>query len=300
MLKQRISAAMLSFALVCAPIMTLTYSPKTEASGIPTVDIAALIQKLVQYAQVLRDYSEQLYQSQVVANEYVQKLREMEQIYREYEHTLNQIKGIRDYVDNQEWKDILRQIEIDFPLNPLDSHWDDWGVQIYTEDGVIDVDEAVGSAYKRIRDLDTVYEDIETVFTSQDAKDQQREEARRHFLKSREATQQKYAAEVFTRRSENLSTALRDLAEKREILATADESELATLQIIAMQQELDLHYKEANQELMIKMFDMSNQESMERKNRESYVYDMMLLDKLEVASQTPYEADPSRTTTAGF
>lgn len=297
---KRLNVALLSAVLICTPIMTMTYSPRTEASGIPTVDIAALIQKLVQYAQILRDYSEQLYQSQVVANEYVQKLREMEQIYREYEHTLNQIKGIRDYVDNQEWKDILRQIEIDFPLNPLDSHWDDWGVQIYTEDGVIDVDEAIGNTYKRIRDLDTVYEDIETVFTSQDARDQQREEARRHFLKSREATQQKYATEVFTRQNENLSTALRDLAEKREVLATVDESELATLQIIAMQQELDLHYKKANQELMIKMFDMSNQESMERKNRESYVYDMMLLDKLEVAGQDPYQADPSRTRTAGF
>lgn len=295
---KKINAMVLSALLVASPL--LTYSPRSEATGIPTIDIAALVQKLLDYAQQLNDYAEQLYQSQVVANEYIQKLKEMEQIYTEYEHTLEQIKGIKDYVDNEEWKEILSRIDIDFPLNPLDSHWGDWDVDIYTDDGVIDVDDAVSRVYKRIRKLDDVYEDIETVFDSEDVRDQQREEARRQFVKSREATQQKYAAEVFTKESENLAIALNELKINRENIAMDDESELRTLQMLAMQQELELHYRKAQNDVLIKSFEMSNQESIERKNKESYVYDMQLLDKLEVASQDPYEADEDRVYSAGF
>lgn len=295
---KKVNAIVLSAILAVSPL--LMYSPKTEATGIPTIDIAALIQKLLDYAQQLNDYAEQLYQSQVVANEYIQKLKEMEQIYVEYEHTLEQIKGIKDYVDNEQWKEILARIDIDFPLNPLDSHWDDWDIDIYTDDGVIDVDESISNVYKRIRNLDDVYDDIETVFESDDVRDVQREEARRQFLKSREATEQQYAADVFTRESQNLSFALSDLKRNRENIAMEDESELRTLQMLAMQQELELHYRKAQNDILIKSFEMSNQESIERKNKESYVYDMQLLDKLEVASQEPYEADGGRIHGARF
>ncbi len=295
---KQINAMVLSVLLVATPL--LTYSPKSEATGIPTIDIAALVQKLLDYAQQLNDYAEQLYQSQVVANEYIQKLKEMEQIYTEYAHTLEQIKGIKDYVDNEEWKEILSRIDVDFPLNPLDSHWDDWDVDIYTDDGVIDVDDAVGSVYKRIRSLPDVYEDIETVFDSEDMRDQQREEARRQFVKSREATEQKYAAAVFTQESQNLGQALEKVRDYRENMAMDDEAELRTLQTLAMQQELELQYRKAQNDILIKSFEMSNQESIERKNKESYVYDMLLLDKLEVASQDPYEADEDRDYSANF
>lgn len=292
---KKIKVFVLSTAISISPL--IGYSPKSHATGIPTVDVAALVQNLIEYSQQLSDYAEQLYQSQVVANQYVQKLMQMEQIYREYEHTLEQIKGIKDYIDNSEWEDILSQIEIDFPLNPLDSHWEDWGVDIYTEDGVIEVDEAIGNAYKRIRDLDDVYGDIETVFASEDMRDKKREEARRQFMRSREATDQKYAATVFKSEAENLEEALKELKNARENNATSDESELRTLQILAMQQELDLHYKKAQHDVLIKSFEMSNQESIQRKNKESYVYDMMLLDQLEVANQASYEATDRGNTT---
>lgn len=295
---KKINAVVLSVVIMACPLMT--YSPKTEATGIPTIDIAALIQKLLDYVQQLNDYAEQLYQSQVVANDYIQQLKEMEQLYREYEHTLEQIRGIRDFVNQEDWKNILARIDIDFPLNPLDSHWNDWDVDIYTDDGVIDVDQAIGRVYHRIRNLDDVYEDIETVFESDDVKDQQREEARRQFVKSREATQQKYAAEVFTREAENLGVALEELKVTRENVAMGDESELRTLQLLAMQQELDLHFRKAQNDVLIKTFEMSNQESIERKNKESYVYDMMLLDKLEIGSQEPYEANEDRSFSAKF
>lgn len=297
MLMKKITAYMM---VVFLSFSTITYTPKVEATGIPTVDIASLVQGLFEYAQMLSDYAEQLYQSQVVANEYMQKLAQMEQIYREYEHTLNQIKGLADYVDNQEWKDILSRIEIDFPLNPLDSHWDDWGVAILTDDGVIDVDDRIGNAYDRIRNLDEVFADIETVWSSADVRDQQKEDARRHFLKSREVTEQAYAVEVFKSQSKNLNEAKAEMSEYRQDLATGDESELATLQTLAMQQELQIEILKAQNDMMLKQFEMANQESIDRKTRESYAYDMQLLDKLEISQADKYEADHSRSSSANF
>lgn len=297
-MKMKLSAIALSAVLTAGSLTA--YSPQSQATGIPTIDIASLVQNLVDYAQQLNDYAEQLYQSQVVANEYIQKLKEMEQVYTEYAHTLEQIQGIKDYVDNQEWKEILSRIDIDFPLNPLDSHWDDWDVDIYTDDGVIDVDEQISSVYKRIRSLDEVYADIDTVFTSEDVRDQQREEARRHFLKSRDATQQQYSAEVFKKHRGYLDKASLKMAEDREKHATDSETELRTMQTVAMQMELLIEYQKLRNDVEITSLEMSNQDAIERKNKESYTYDMMLLDKLEVASQEPYEADNSRTRSANF
>lgn len=298
MTKNNALSICLSAILVFMPLGA--YPPKANATGIPTVDIAALVQKLVEYAQLLSDYAEQIYQSTVVANEYVQTLKKMEQTYKEYAHTLEQIKGLKDYVDNQEWKKILAQIDIDFPLNPLDSHWDDWSIDIYAEDGVIDVDKSISNVYHRIRELPEVYEDISTVFQSDDIRDYQKEEARRHFLKSREATQQKYATEVFRNESKNLNNALTDLKETREAIGMEDETELRTMQMIAMQQELELHYRKAQNDVLIKTFEMSNQESIHRKNRESFVYDMQLLDKLEIAGEDQIIPDESRNRSANF
>lgn len=297
MLMKKITAYMM---VVFLSFSTITYTPKVEATGIPTVDIASLVQGLFEYAQMLSDYAEQLYQSQVVANEYMQKLAQMEQIYREYEHTLNQIKGLADYVDNQEWKEILSRIEIDFPLNPLDSHWDDWGVAILTDDGVIDVDDRIGNAYDRIRNLDEVFADIETVWSSADVRDQQKEDARRHFLKSREVTEQAYAVEVFKSQSKNLDLAKKKMVDYRIEHATKDETELSSLQTLAMQQELQIEILKTQNDLLLKQFEMANQEAIDRKARESYAYDMQLLDKLEISQATKYVADDSRTSSASF
>lgn len=297
MLKKKISAYILSVFLVFSSV---GYTPKVQAGGIPTIDIAGLIQDLMGYAQQLSDYAEQLYQSQVVANEYVQKLMQMEQIYREYEHTLNQIKGLADYVDNTEWKEILRRTDVDFPLNPLDSHWDDWSVDIYTDDGVIEVDERIGDAYDRIRNLDEVFDDIETVWDSSDTQDLQKEKARRHFVKSREVTDQAYAVEVFKAQSQNLDEAQQKMTEYRESLAMADESELTTLQTLTLQQELQISIMKAQNDMLLKQLELSNQDSIDRKNKQSYAYDMQLREQLEKANKPKYEADDTNRSSAGF
>tara|TARA_R110000744_G_scaffold102987_3_gene197656 strand:- start:1752 stop:2642 length:891 start_codon:yes stop_codon:yes gene_type:complete len=296
MMKRKLSIFFLTAALTIAPV---SYTKRVEA-GIPIIDIPGLVQQLLDYSQQLQSYAEDLYQSTVVSNEYVQTLRKMEQTYLEYEHTLNQIKGLRDIVDSTEWRNILSAIEIDFPLNPLDSHWDDWDVDLYTDDGVIDVDERIGEVYNRIRDLEDVYADIESSFLSEDMRDMQREKARRLFLKSREITEQTYAADAFKVETKYLTDAFEQLQENRQDIATDDEAQLQTLQILAMQQELSARLSQQQNAIALKAFEMSNQDAADRKSRESFAFDMQLLDKLEVSNRVDYEPSENNNKTVNF
>jgi len=271
---------------------------QAHATGIPTVDIAALIQSLLDYIQQLSAYAEDLYQSAMAGNEYVQTLLKMEQMYREYAHYLNQIEGLIDYVDGEAWDDILAALEVDIPLNPLE--WDKYDVDIYTDDGVIDVDQRITSAYNRIRELDEVYEDITAVFNEDEIRDHQQEIARRHYLRSRETTQQEYTAETFTLEQEALERQLEITKDVRRTNAVGEESDLRTMQTLALQNELSNNYNNNRNKILLKLFEMGNQESIQRKNKESYIYDMRLLDQKEIKEVDAYTADDGRTYSATF
>jgi len=242
-----------------------------------------------------------LYQSEVAGNQYIEKLKQMEQIYREYAHTLKQIEGIKEYFDNDDWEEILSKVDIDFPLNPFDHHWNDLSVDIYTNEGVIDVDEMISNGSERIRDLNDVYENIDDLYEpGSEMNNQEKEFARRQYLKSRSATEQEYSAEVFKAEAENLDEALQKVSDDRKNIAMDDETELRTLQMISIQKELELNMLQSQNELLLKSFELSNQESIDRKNRESYAYDMYLLDKLEVKNTPKYVPDETRDWTVNF
>ncbi len=281
-------------------LITVTYSPQVSAAGIPTIDVAALVQKLLEYVQQLNDFSEQLYQSKVIANEYIQTLKDMEQTYKEYEHTLEEIKGIADYIEEAEWEEILDRIDIDFPLDPFDSHWDDWGVSILTDDGVIDIDQKISRVYKRIRPINQVEQDIDTLFNDPDVRDQKKAEARAQYKKSREVTEQKYSAAVFERHGDLLEETEMNLMQDRHEVATGDESELRSIQFLAAQQELALRYQAIQNKILVKSLEMDNQEAVERKTKESYIYDQHLLNQLETETKSSYTINPTRRRTVDF
>ena len=66
------------------------------------------------------------------------------------------------------------------------------------------------------------------------------------------------------------------IKDRRKNIATKSESQLKTLQIMSMQNELELEYLKTQNEVLIKSLDLANQEIIERKNRKSYIHDMQL------------------------
>lgn len=276
--------------------LVLAYN-QANATGIPTIDIASLIQSLLDYVSQLSQYAEDLYQSATLANEYYQTLLKMEQIYKEYAHYLDQIEGLMAYFDGKAWDDIVAAVKWDYPINPME--WSKYDLDVYTQDGVIDVDNLVKDMYHRIRELDDVYADLAKVYEGKTALEEyQQKQAERQFERSRETTKQMYTAEVFNATNEALDTQLEDVKTLRDLNATGDQSDLRTMQTMAVQNELNLNYLQHQSNILTKMYEMSNQESISRKNLESYVYDQRLLDKVElydadkvVATDRDYTAD---------
>lgn len=270
------------------------------ASGIPTVDIASLMQELVSYNQQIIDYTEQLYQSQVSANEYLQKLEQLRQIYIEYEHTLDQIEGLEAYVEQEVWESLLEFVELTFDTMPISDIWSRWDESVFDNADVAEVDARVAAQYERIRNLEPVYKDIEETFTSVGMQDKKKAQARQHFFNSRQTTEQRYSEEVFREQASQLNQALTDVKEARETNATGDQSQLRTLQTMALQAELELEYQKHHNDILVKSLELSNQESIARKNRQSRLYDSQLREQLNQANREPYQAQEDRNWTVNF
>ncbi len=249
-----------------------------RASGIPTVDIASLVQEIIAQVQRINDYTEQLYQSQVVANEYVKKVEELRQMYVEYIHLLNQMEGLKGYVDEEQWEMFSTIVDLSFPLDPFDDYWDKYDT-VAPEDrdpNVVAADAAVGAKYQRMRELDEVYADIDATFTDESVREREKQKALKIYQASREAVEQEYSTNRFTAQAKNLSTAFDDVKRVRVRNATESETELRTLQTIALQNELELEYLKEQNDVLIKSLELANQEIIERKNRKSYIHDMQL------------------------
>ena len=88
------------------------FQPNTiKAGGIPVIDAANLSEQLRQYLQELEEFQEMLNQSTTMTSQYLQMVRDYEQVLREYNHFLNQIKSIRHMISNQDWMNLMRMIK---------------------------------------------------------------------------------------------------------------------------------------------------------------------------------------------
>lgn len=79
-----------------------------HAGGIPTIDIAAIMQKLISYLTQLMEYSEAISNVSENAKQYAQMIRDYQQKLREYQHFLNQIASIRHMISNQDWQRLMQ------------------------------------------------------------------------------------------------------------------------------------------------------------------------------------------------
>jgi hypothetical protein len=81
-----------------------------HAGGIPTIDIAAIMQKLISYLTQLMEYSEAINNVSENAKQYAQMIRDYQQKLREYQHYLNQIQSIRHMISNEDWLRLMQTI----------------------------------------------------------------------------------------------------------------------------------------------------------------------------------------------
>lgn len=81
-----------------------------HAGGIPTIDIAGLMQKMISYLTQLMEYSEEISNTASNAQQYAQMIKDYQQKLREYQHYLNQLQSIRHMISNQDWAILMGTI----------------------------------------------------------------------------------------------------------------------------------------------------------------------------------------------
>ncbi|MGO2013268.1 type IV secretion system protein [Pseudoalteromonas sp.] len=95
-----ISKAIIGVALAS----TLLMPPKSDASGFPVVDIASIVQAIVDYAQQLTQYAEMVQSGSLQAQELVQTIQQYEQMLNEYETILANLQDLNSYISDGDMK----------------------------------------------------------------------------------------------------------------------------------------------------------------------------------------------------
>jgi hypothetical protein len=80
------------------------------AGGIPVIDVAHIAETVMSYQQQLRDYKEFLLQTQLIDSQLVQMITDYQQVLTEYRHYLNQIKGLQHQISAGDWAQIVASI----------------------------------------------------------------------------------------------------------------------------------------------------------------------------------------------
>lgn len=128
-MKTKISVLVLFFMIISGSPVKYAHG-----SGIPTVDIAAIMQQLTSYLQQIKEYSEIVELKSVSDSQYFQMIKEYQQVLREYNHYLNQLKGIQHMIDAKDWKMIVKTIKsyygkskrsLILTMNPDDSDYEE-------------------------------------------------------------------------------------------------------------------------------------------------------------------------------
>lgn len=141
----RIKSLFLAILLAVSPVTP------TVANGFPTVDLAALAQRIVQMQNELKQYSEMINQTGLNVDQLNQMIDQYRQALTTYDHLLQQAKSLEFQVERQDWLRLLQtmnQFQLTNPFNPNGSDIRESN-DIYTQDAVAQSNHMYGSIKKR-------------------------------------------------------------------------------------------------------------------------------------------------------
>lgn len=270
-----------TFAL--ALVMTLGAAfPMKPANAVDLViDPALIAQTVTGYTQDLKNYAASLRQEVILGNQYVQMLNDYNQMLLEYRSYLNELRGIAHYFDNATWAQIFRQGTqfygfTDFAriteLNPFASSFFE------------ELDRLLnGSGHYVPRNPADVLADARAVGMDEATIERL---ARAHsqgydLYRDQMATVAMNANEIDSRKEKiaNLGSNLRNLP---------DESTLATMQFMAMQNQLGFDQIEANNEILNQILAQQQMDRAEQLAKEAEGLDREIA-RLERLQSQPFQ-----------
>ncbi|ENH7396022.1 TPA: hypothetical protein ACGVAX_004280 [Vibrio vulnificus] len=90
---------------ICASLST-----RVMASGFPTFDAANLLQSVMEYSLILKEYEQILNQTGINTNELLTAIKHYEQTLREYQVLLNQVRALENKINRRDYTGIARDV----------------------------------------------------------------------------------------------------------------------------------------------------------------------------------------------
>ncbi|MCU8386795.1 hypothetical protein OC514_20675 [Vibrio vulnificus] len=91
---------------ICASLST-----RVMASGFPTFDAANLLQSVMEYSLILKEYEQILNQTGINTNELLTAIKHYEQTLREYQVLLNQVRALENKINRRDYTGIARDVK---------------------------------------------------------------------------------------------------------------------------------------------------------------------------------------------
>ncbi|AUZ86191.1 type IV secretion system protein [Methylophaga nitratireducenticrescens] len=207
------------------------FSGHAAATGIPVVDVAHIAESVLQYQQQLRDYQEYMIQTGLQDSQLLQMVEDYRQVLREYNHYLNQISGLENALSGGDWDYLISIVQRNYGsadfglLATMDAD-----SATYSDD----MRSVLGNYGMAPRTTTNVADDLAAAGVADTASyEQDMDQVNRVY--SKYSNQQ----EMVSRNEVELGKLEQDRAANKLMLESlGDESDLATMQLIAAQQQL--------------------------------------------------------------
>lgn len=277
----KIRGALHAAAMIAVVAVGSLQAPKAHASGFPTVDIAALIQRVLSYTTQLSDYATQLTSTETEISQLVQLYEDYEQVLREYDHYLRQLRGLEGFISRADWEDLMAALapyygNSDFSVVPsLDTDsatYDDDVRALLNQYTTVPSTEAEFDARLDAIDLDS--EDMKATNTQLAAAYSRQMDIYRQVSKNENDALERDAA----------YDALAD-----DIQNLGDESDLATMQTIATELQMLMQQQQAAIRLQNQQLLNTELPSALRAADKAKMLDREI-DRLEKAMETEHES----------
>jgi len=229
--KHQVSALALAIAIAVSPVASV------QASGFPTVDLAQVAQgvadysnQLLQYAEMMQQTVEQKAQTILDQSQLVQLVAQYEQMMTAYNHMLRQMAALKSMMDRRDWEGLYNKY-----ANVIES-FPGSGMPDFSAGKWISKGKELQSLYARINKINDLEDAIRAIPFNSKSDQAVTESTEQSFARQQLAVGQSMFVEDMNDELQIQMERYGEVAQKRASLGAEDH--LATLQVMAEQNEL--------------------------------------------------------------
>lgn len=158
-MKVKLISTTISIVLLTGVLMM---PPKADATGFPVVDIASIVQAVVDYSQQLTQYAEMIQSGLLQAQELVQTIQQYEQMLNEYETMLGNLQDLGSFISSGDMRSafsLITNSNLSQFVSPEFANMTDDLLEVW-----VAVDEIRSTQFGGVSDVERVLADLNALY----------------------------------------------------------------------------------------------------------------------------------------